>query len=105
MLKSLLVGTLLKTVLNKAKDEVLEKFVEDKVPAGILNPDSLKDDFVDYLSNLARDEFEELVDGFLDKLEDDAKESANKWDDIFVLPLCKIVREILHVPDNDEEDE
>ena len=86
--------------MGKAKDEVIEKFIVEEAPT-VLNAINMKEDLINYLCDLARDEFEEKVDRLLDKVEDDAKESETKWDDILVLPLCKIVREILQVPDED----
>lgn len=41
------------------------------------------------------------ADAFLDVIEDEVKASKTKLDDIFVLPLCKIVRATLRIPDND----
>ncbi len=42
-------------------------------------------------------------DAFLDVVEDEVKASPSKWDDILVLPLCKIIRNIGNIPDNDED--
>jgi hypothetical protein len=41
------------------------------------------------------------VDRFLDWVEDNVQKSPNKWDDAAVLPLCKKVREVFDIPDND----
>lgn len=41
------------------------------------------------------------VDGLLDVIEDAVAKSENKIDDTIVLPVCKQVREVFNVPDND----
>lgn len=40
-------------------------------------------------------------DAFLDVVEDEVKASPGKWDDIIVLPICKLIRNIANIPDND----
>uniref|UniRef100_A0A6M3MBI8 Uncharacterized protein n=1 Tax=viral metagenome TaxID=1070528 RepID=A0A6M3MBI8_9ZZZZ len=41
------------------------------------------------------------VDAMLDVIEDSVEKSANKVDDIVVLPLCALIRRTFDVPDND----
>ena len=50
MIKNLLVGTLLKTVLTKAKDEIVEEFVDSKLPADIVRSGDLKEQVIEYIS-------------------------------------------------------
>ena len=102
MLKNMIVGTLLKSVFSKAKDEIVEEFVADKLPVEALKSDNPLDDLIDYLGDAARDEFEDLVDDLIAKVEDKAVASESKWDDILVLPLCKIIRSALRVPDGED---
>lgn len=44
-----------------------------------------------------------FVDAGLDYLEDKIKESKNKIDDIVVLPICKQIRDIFDIPDNNDD--
>lgn len=53
------------------------------------------------LSLLNKEQFKELIDTILDKIEQMAVDSENKIDDAVVLPLCKKIRELLDVPDTD----
>ena len=53
------------------------------------------------LALLSEDKFKAVVDSLLDKVEDLVEKSDNKIDDAIVLPLCKKLRELLDVPDND----
>lgn len=41
------------------------------------------------------------VDGMLDKVEEAVTNSSNKIDDALVLPLCRQIREVFNVPDDD----
>lgn len=43
----------------------------------------------------------QVVDAFLDLIEDAVENSENKVDDAVVLPICKRIRETFNVPDND----
>ena len=42
-----------------------------------------------------------LVDGILDIIEDAVEKSENQIDDTIVLPVCRQVREVFNVPDDD----
>jgi len=53
------------------------------------------------LSLLSAEQFKKVVDAMLDKIEDSVTESSNTIDDAIVLPLCKKVRDLLNVPDDD----
>lgn len=54
------------------------------------------------LGQLSGETFRKVIDGLLDKVEESVIGSSNKIDDIVVLPLCKKVRELLNVPDDDD---
>ena len=43
-----------------------------------------------------------LIDKILDFVEDAVAKSETTMDDVIVLPMCKIIREALNVPDNDD---
>lgn len=45
-----------------------------------------------------------FVDAGLDYIEDNVAASESKIDDMVVLPMCNLVRSVLNVPDNDEDD-
>lgn len=53
------------------------------------------------LKSLSKEQFNVVVDGLLDKIEEAVALSPNKFDDNIVLPLVKKTRELLNVPDND----
>lgn len=53
---------------------------------------------------LTPEKVKELTDKFLDVIEDLVQKSANKYDDVMVLPLCAKIREMADIPDNDEEE-
>ena len=56
-----------------------------------------------FLERLSGEEVKKWIDVGLDMIEDKVEASPSKTDDMIVLPLCKLVREALSVPDNDEE--
>lgn len=56
------------------------------------------------LSLVTKTQFKSLADKIFDAIEDWAEGTENKIDDVIVLPLIAKAREILDVPDNDEED-
>lgn len=43
-----------------------------------------------------------FIDAGLDYVEDKVAESTTELDDITVLPVCNMIRNVLNVPDNDE---
>ena len=43
-----------------------------------------------------------LIDKILDFVEDAVAKSETTMDDVIVLPMCKVIREALNVPDNDD---
>jgi hypothetical protein len=45
-----------------------------------------------------------FVDAGLDYIEDYVSKTENTMDDQVVLPMCRIIREVLNVPDNDSGD-
>ena len=53
------------------------------------------------LELLTPDVIREGLDAFLDIVEDRAVDSTNKIDDALVLPICKVFRFTLNIPDND----
>jgi len=53
------------------------------------------------LERLSGDELKHWVDVGMDLLETKVVESPNKYDDMVVLPICKLVRATFNVPDND----
>ena len=46
-----------------------------------------------------------FIDAGLDYIEDMVLESKTKIDDMAILPMCQIARDVLNVPDNDEPKE
>lgn len=54
-----------------------------------------------FIERLNSDDLKKWIDMGLDMIEDKVEASESKTDDMIVLPLCKIVREALSVPDND----
>jgi hypothetical protein len=53
------------------------------------------------LKFLKPDVLKKAVDAMLDAVEDSVEASANKVDDMLVLPLVKVIRETFNIPDND----
>lgn len=54
-----------------------------------------------FLERLSGEDMKKWIDMGLDLIEDKVAESPSETDDMIVLPMCKIVREALSVPDND----
>ena len=44
-----------------------------------------------------------MIDLLLDEVEDTVQESGNVYINTVVLPLCKLIRDSLNIPDNDEQ--
>ena len=53
------------------------------------------------LSALPADFIKTLLDTLLDTIEDTVAKSESDIDDAIVLPMCKLIRESLNIPDND----
>jgi hypothetical protein len=59
--------------------------------------------FVSLVSaKLSQEQLRELVDKGLDMVEDCVKGTENEYDDVIVLPMCKLIRDSFSIPDNDE---
>ena len=56
-----------------------------------------------FLERLSGEDLKKWIDMGLDLIEDKVASTPSKTDDMIVLPLCKIIREALSVPDNDIE--
>lgn len=56
-----------------------------------------------FLERLSSTDIKKWIDMGLDLIEDKVEASVSKTDDMIVLPMCKIIREALSIPDNDEE--
>ena len=54
-----------------------------------------------FLERMDGKDMKKWIDLGLDIIEDKVKDTPSTTDDIIVLPICKIVREALSVPDND----
>jgi len=54
-----------------------------------------------FLERMNGEDIKKWIDMGLDIIEDKVKESPSTTDDMIVLPICKIVRDALSVPDND----
>jgi len=54
-----------------------------------------------FIDKLNGEDLKKWIDMGLDMIEDKVEESPSKTDDMIVLPMCKVVREALSVPDND----
>ena len=54
------------------------------------------------LGTLSPDLLRACADKLLDVIEDAVADSPNKIDDAAALPICKMIREAFHIPDNDE---
>lgn len=54
------------------------------------------------LFNLLGEQKNIFLDAGLDWIENKVEASETKVDDMIVLPMCKLVREVLKVPDDDE---
>lgn len=57
-----------------------------------------------FIERLSGEDMKKWIDMGLDLIEDSVEASPNKTDDMIVLPICKLVREALSVPDNDDEE-
>lgn len=68
------------------KEELMNQWLMSLITAllGSLKPQMLKD----------------VIDKVLDFIEDKVVASDNKIDDMVVLPLCKLIREALNIPDD-----
>ena len=55
-----------------------------------------------FLERMDAEDIKKWIDTGLDIIEDKVAASPSKTDDMIVLPICKIIREALSVPDNDE---
>ena len=53
------------------------------------------------LSLVTPDVLKKGLDSLLDFIESSVEKSDNKIDDAIVLPLCKVIRDALNIPDND----
>lgn len=47
------------------------------------------------------DLIKELADKILDLIENKIEDTKNKFDDIMLLPICKVIRAVADIPDND----
>jgi hypothetical protein len=54
-----------------------------------------------FIDKLDPEDLKKWMDMGLDIIEDKVADSPNKTDDMIVLPLCRLVREALSIPDND----
>lgn len=54
---------------------------------------------LDFIKN--DDEIKEIVDAFLDKVEDKVKNSPNKFDDVAIGSCVTLIRKTMNIPDND----
>lgn len=54
-----------------------------------------------FISRMSGDDMKIWMDHGIDIIEDKVTASESKTDDMIVLPLCKLVREALTIPDND----
>ena len=54
-----------------------------------------------FLERMSGDDLKKWIDMGLDIIEDKVEATPSPTDDMIVLPICKIVREALSVPDND----
>jgi len=55
------------------------------------------------LELIPKDKFKEFVDEILDKIEDKVAQTPNVYDDAIILPLINKVRELLDVPDGNDD--
>ena len=53
------------------------------------------------LESVSTEEAKERIDALIDKVEDWVKDTDSKIDDITILPLCKLIRRVADIPDND----
>lgn len=53
------------------------------------------------VNNIDKETAKKAVDAFLDKIEDSVKDSNTPIDDILILPVCKLCRNVFDIPDND----
>jgi hypothetical protein len=68
--------------------------------------DKIKDKLIVWLmgvmiARLQDEDLKKWVDWALDLVEEKVKESPNKYDDMIVLPICKLARATFDIPDND----
>jgi hypothetical protein len=54
-----------------------------------------------FIERMNGEDLKKWIDMGLDIIEDKVEASESTTDDMIVLPICKIVREALSVPDND----
>ena len=54
------------------------------------------------LASLPKDIIRTGIDKLLDVIEDAVKKSETEIDDATILPICKMIRDSLGIPDNDE---
>ncbi len=54
-----------------------------------------------FLERLSTEDVKRWIDYGLDILEDKVKQSATDTDDLIVLPLVKVVREAIQIPDDE----
>ena len=60
-------------------------------------------EFVDSIfESMDMDGIRAFIDKALDAVENMVEASTTKWDDMIVLPLCKLIREVSGVPDDDD---
>lgn len=55
------------------------------------------------MKKLSPEQLKEWADKGLDKIEDAVEATANPYDDMVVLPACKLIRTSFTIPDNDDE--
>ena len=54
------------------------------------------------LESLTPEKAREVADKILDKIEDSFEDSSNKWDDLLLPVIKKVIREPFGIPDNDD---
>jgi len=54
------------------------------------------------LAQLPKEIVKDGIDRLLDVVEDAVEKSENSLDNAMVLPICKLIRDSLDIPDNDE---
>ena len=104
-MKNMLLVWAIKIVMGILSPELISGLWEklkDIVTKYVEGTNNTVDDFVwNFLKGGGGPEMVLIVDTILDYLEDKVLGSASKIDDVLVLPICDLLRNVLNVPDND----
>ena len=55
-----------------------------------------------FVERLSSEDMKKWIDMGLDLIEDKVADSESTMDDMIVLPMCKVIREAMSIPDNDD---